>query len=185
MDYGFLDGQPFWIVYAALFAIAFARTQTIYWIGRGVGAGLHRSRMAERIGERLARAERLINRFGPPVVTVSYATVGIQSAIHLSAGAMRMSYWRYLAAMLPGCAGWAAIYSLGGLAVLAVWWDLFLHSPALAAAVGVLVAAAATAVVLLRRRRMRLRGDRPDEVRAAPESAAEAEPERAEDSRSS
>ncbi|GAA4890791.1 DedA family protein [Streptomonospora salina] len=156
MDYGFLDGRPFWIVYAALFAIAFARTQTIYWIGRGVGAGLHRSRTADRIGDRLTRAERMINRFGPPVVTASYATVGVQSAIHLAAGAMRMSYWRYLAAMLPGCAGWAAIYSFGGLAVIAVWWELFLRSPFLAAAAVVLAAAtAASSAALVRRRRRR------------------------------
>jgi|SRR5690625_3039614 len=161
MEYGFLDGQPFWIVYAALFAIAFARTQTIYWIGRGVGAGLHRSRLAERIGDRLGRAERLINRFGPPVVTVSYATVGIQSAIHLSAGAMRMSFWRYLLAMLPGCAGWAAIYSLGGLAVIAVWWELFLHSPYMAAAAIALAAAAAAIAVTLIRRRRRAAGNAP------------------------
>ncbi|MUL42707.1 DedA family protein [Streptomonospora sp. PA3] len=175
MDYGFLDGRPFWIVYAALFAIAFARTQTIYWIGRGLGAGLHRSRLAERVGDRLARAERLINRFGPPVVTVSYATVGVQSAIHLAAGAMRMSFWRYLAAMLPGCAGWAAIYSLGGLAVIAVWWELFLHSPAaVVTATAVLLAAGAAAAVLLRRRRA-----------AESASAAEPAPEAAEDSRAS
>ncbi|WP_461000937.1 DedA family protein, partial [Streptomonospora sediminis] len=133
MDYGFLDGRPFWIGYAALFAIAFARTQTIYWIGRGLGAGIHRSRIADRIGDRLTRAERLINRFGPPVVTASYATIGVQTAIHLAAGAMRMRFGRYLVAMLPGCAGWAAIYSLGGLAVMAAWWELFLRSPYLAA----------------------------------------------------
>lgn len=87
------------------------------------------------------------------MVTLSYATVGFQTAIHLAAGAMRMSFVRYLVAMLPGCAGWAAVYSLGGLAVLAVWWDLFLRSPALAAAAGVLLIAAAVAAVLLARRR--------------------------------
>ncbi|KII00120.1 hypothetical protein LP52_04185 [Streptomonospora alba] len=179
MDYGFLDGRPFWIVYAALFAIAFARTQTIYWIGRGVGAGLHRSRLADRIGDRLTRAERLINRFGPPVVTVSYATVGVQSAIHLAAGAMRMSYWRYLAAMLPGCAGWAAIYSLGGLAVMAVWWELFLRSPYLAAAFGVLAAAAVAALVLIRRRQ----GGASSGTGAAAPSDQATSLDRAEDSR--
>ncbi|MDA0563073.1 VTT domain-containing protein [Streptomonospora sp. S1-112] len=156
MEYEFLNGQPFWIVYAALFVIVFARTQATYWIGRGLGAGLHRSRAGRRLGDRLARAEALINRFGPPVVTVSYATVGFQTAIHLAAGAMRMSFVRYLVAMLPGCAGWAAIYSLGGLAVLAVWWDLFLRSPELAVAAGaVLVVAVVAGVLVARRRRAR------------------------------
>ncbi|WP_017594704.1 DedA family protein [Nocardiopsis potens] len=160
MEYQFLEGQPFWIVYSALFGIVFARTQATYWIGRGLGAGLHRSRWGARLGSRLERAERLIDRFGPPVVTVAYVTVGVQTAIHLVAGAMRMSFPRYLAAMIPGCAIWAAIYSLGGLAVLAVWWNVFLHSPVLAVAlVLLLAAAAAAAATLLRRRRAAQRGD--------------------------
>ncbi|GAA1082570.1 DedA family protein [Nocardiopsis composta] len=156
MEYQFLEGQPFWIVYSALFGIVFARTQATYWIGRGLGAGVHRSRWGSRLGARLERAERLIDRFGPPVVTVAYVTVGVQTAIHLVAGAMRMSFPRYLAAMIPGCAIWAAIYSLGGLAVIAVWWNVFLRSPALAAVLALLLAAgAATAIALARRRRAR------------------------------
>lgn len=155
MEYRFLEGHPFWIVYSALFIIAFLRTQAFYWIGRGIGVRLHRSRFAERVGERLNRAERLINRFGPPVVTCSYATVGLQTAIHLAAGAMRMSFVRYLIAMLPGCALWAAIYTFGGLAVLAVWWNAFLHSPILAVTAAAVLAAAIIGGIRLRRRRTR------------------------------
>ncbi|MFC3995156.1 DedA family protein [Nocardiopsis sediminis] len=155
MEYEFLRGQPFWIVYAALFAIVFLRTQATYWIGRGVGAGLHRSRLGVRAGHRLGRAEHLINRFGPPVVTVSYVTVGFQTAVQLAAGAMRMSFPRYLAAMVPGCAVWAAIYSLGGMAVVAAWWNLFLRSPWLAAGVAAAAAAAVAVALVLRRRRRR------------------------------
>ncbi|GAB3498831.1 DedA family protein [Nocardiopsis coralliicola] len=155
MEYGFLEGQPLWIVYAALFGIVFVRTQATYWIGRGLGAGLHASRFGTRLGGRLTRAERLIDRFGPPVVALAYLTVGIQTAVHLVAGAMRMSFPRYLAAMLVGCALWAGLYSLGGLAVITVWWNMFLHSPALAASTAALVAAVAVTVIALRRRRTR------------------------------
>src|SRR5690625_1580183 len=126
MEYGVLEGRPLWLVYSALFVIVFARTQATYWIGRGVDAGVRRSRYAARLGDRLERAQRLINRFGPPAVTVSYVTFGVQTAVHLAAGAMRMHFVRYLVAMLPGCALWAAIYSLGGMAVLTVWWEAFL-----------------------------------------------------------
>jgi membrane protein DedA with SNARE-associated domain len=64
--------------------------------------------------------------------------------------------------MLPGCALWAAIYSLGGLAVVAVWWRLFLESPALAGGAPAAVLAVLAAVAVLRRRRARSapRGDR-------------------------
>ncbi|MDA2804349.1 DedA family protein [Nocardiopsis suaedae] len=152
MEYGFLEGRPFWIVYSALFAIVFARTQATYWIGRGLGAGVHRSRAGERLGARLGRAERLINRFGPPVVTFAYLTVGVQTAVHLVAGAMRMHFARYLAAMLPGCALWAALHGTVGMAVIAAWWNAFTRSPALAVAL-VLAAVAAVAAVLVYRRR--------------------------------
>ncbi|GAA3988309.1 DedA family protein [Thermobifida alba] len=153
MPYEFLEGRPFWVVYLSLLGIVFARAQATYWLGRGLGAGVHRSRIGRRIGPRLARAENLINRFGPPAVTLCFLTVGVQTAVNLASGAMRMRFTRYLAAMFPGCLAWAAIYSLGGMAVLAAWWGLFLHSPWLAAAATVLVLAAAAAFVAWRRRR--------------------------------
>ncbi|WP_046468099.1 DedA family protein [Allosalinactinospora lopnorensis] len=153
MQYGFLEGQSFLVVYSTLFGIVFLRTQATYWIGRGVGAGLERSRYAERLGERLRRAQKLINRFGPPAVTVSYVTWGVQTAVHFAAGAMRMHFVRYLVAMLPGCALWAAIYSLGGMAVLGVWWNLFVHSPCVAVAAAVLLAALTAGGVYLNRRK--------------------------------
>ncbi|RNL84851.1 DedA family protein [Halostreptopolyspora alba] len=153
MEYGFLEGRPMWLVYSALFVIVFVRTQVTYWIGRGVDAGVRRTRYAARLGGRLERAQRLINRFGPPAITVSYATWGVQTAAHLAAGAMRMHFPRYLMAMLPGCALWAAIYSLGGMAVLVVWWNAFLSSPALATIVSLVVAAAVVTLVVVRRRR--------------------------------
>lgn len=152
MEYQFLEGHSLWIVYSALFTIVFARTQATYWIGRGLGAGVRRSKLGARLGGRLDRAERLINRFGPPVVTVAYVTVGVQTAIHLTAGAMRMAFPRYLLAMIPGCAIWAAIYSLGGMAVLAVWWGVFTRSPELAITAAALLAAAAAVLLWLRRR---------------------------------
>ncbi|WP_236540303.1 DedA family protein [Spiractinospora alimapuensis] len=119
------------------------------------------------MGNRLDRAESLINRFGPPVVTVAYVTVGIQTAIHLAAGAMRMHFVRYLLAMIPGCAIWAAIYSLGGMYVVAVWWRTFLESPGLAVAVAVAALAGAGAWLYWRRRR---------DTHAADEPTTEREP---------
>ena len=151
--YGFLDGRPFWVVYLSLFAIVLARAQATYWLGRAIGAGVHRSALARRLGSRLARAERLVGRYGPPAVTVSFVTVGLQTAMNLVAGTMRMRFGRYLLAMVIGSLVWALLYSLGGLAVLAAWWHLFTTSPALAITIAVLAAAVITALVLHRRTR--------------------------------
>ncbi|TQN30858.1 membrane protein DedA with SNARE-associated domain [Haloactinospora alba] len=153
MDYGFLEGEPFWTVYLVLGVIALLRTQTIYWLGRFLGKGVRRSRLAIRLGERLDRAQRMIDRFGPPAVTLSYLTVGIQSAIHLTAGAMRMSFPRYLAAALPGSALWAAVYSLGGMAALTLWWRAFLRSPLVAVTAATLLLLLAIVLLVVWRRR--------------------------------
>ncbi|GLU46664.1 DedA family protein [Nocardiopsis ansamitocini] len=153
MPYAFLDGQPYWVVYFSLLGIVLARAQMTYWIGRGVGAGLHRSRLAERIGAKLAKAEHLINRFGPPAVTFSFLTVGIQTAVNLAAGAMRMAFPRYLVAMFVGCLIWAGIYSVGVVVVLNALRGLFLHSPSLAVAAVLLLLGGLALVLWWRRSR--------------------------------
>lgn len=155
--YGFLAGLPFWQVYLSLLGIVLVRAQATYWIGRAIGAGVQRTGFAHRLGARLGRAERLVGRYGPPAVTVSFVTIGLQTAVNLVAGAMRMRFPRYLVAMVVGSLIWALLYSLGGLAVIATWWDLFTRSPVLAVAVAVVVVAAAAAVVAWRRARTRAR----------------------------
>lgn len=149
MEYGFLKGQPLWIVYLSLFCIAFLRAQATYWIGRGLGAGLDRSRFARRLGARLHRAEALVNRFGPPAVTLSFLTWGLQTAINLAAGATRMRLPRYLVALAFGSLIWAAVYSVGLVAAA----NLFLHSPYLVGAAVLLAAATAAGYLWWRRRR--------------------------------
>lgn len=147
--YGFLDGLPFWAVYLSLFGIVLARAQATYWIGRAIGAGVHRSALARRLGSRLGRAEDLVGRYGPPAVTVSFVTVGLQTAINLVAGTMRMRFVRYLVAMLAGCLVWALVYSAG----VATLWSLFTRSPVLAVGVAVVLVAVAAGVIIWRRSR--------------------------------
>ena len=134
MEYGFLSGHPFVVVYLALFGIVFLRAQATYWLGRLLGAGLYRTRLGARIEPRLERSRAIIDRYGPPAVTASFLTIGLQTAVNATAGATRMRFIRYLIAMLAGCAAWAAIYSLGGIAILTAWWRAFTYSPALAIA---------------------------------------------------
>ncbi|MFD3686571.1 DedA family protein [Nocardiopsis sp. NPDC058631] len=153
-EFGFLDGQPFWVVYFTLLGVILCRAQATYWIGRGLGAGVTRSRMGARLGPRLDTARRRIDRYGAPVVTLSFCTVGVQTAVNLSAGAMRMRFPRYLAAMFVGCLIWAGLWGviIGG--VVGTWLELFLSSPW--TALGVVAAACVlVGVLVLRRRRTR------------------------------
>jgi hypothetical protein len=70
-----LDGSPLVLTFGVLFGIVFLRAQGTYWIGRAVTSGLLHSRLADRItGPRTTRAIVALNRWGLPVVTISFLT---------------------------------------------------------------------------------------------------------------
>ena len=110
---------PFWQAFLALFASAMVRSNGTYWVGRGAIASWRRYRGAH--GEPTARAEALLRRLGPAAVTLSYLTVGIQTAIHLTAGVMRMPLRWYVPAAVVGSVVWAVLYATVGLAVVQAW----------------------------------------------------------------
>lgn len=112
-------GLPLWLGIATMFAIVVARAQATYWLGRAAGSGFGQTRWAERLGrERIAQAEVFVARYGPAAVTLSFLTVGVQTAVNAIAGASRMPFGRYLVAMLAGSALWAVIWTVGGLSVI-------------------------------------------------------------------
>jgi len=114
-----LAALPFWQAFLALFASAMVRSNGTYWVGRGAVAGWRRYRGTH--GDLTTRAEGLLRRFGPFAVTLSYLTVGIQTAIHLTAGVMRMPLRWYLPAAVVGSTLWAVLYATVGLAVVQAW----------------------------------------------------------------
>ncbi|MCA1782695.1 MAG: DedA family protein [Dermatophilaceae bacterium] len=123
------EGWPFWIVFVVLFFGAFIRGNATYWVGRAIRSGGARSRFAtmlERPG--MARAERWVRTVGPPAVSLGFLTVGVQTAINLSAGVLRMPQRRWLPAVTVGALLWATLYTTVGLAFFAAllgeveWW---------------------------------------------------------------
>lgn len=98
------------------------RGGTTYAIGRGVRSVTDRkSSVLDRPG--VKQAEVIVNRFGPFAVTFGFATVGVQTAINVAAGSLRMSLWRFIPALVTGALLWATIYVTVGLAVLATIWQ--------------------------------------------------------------
>ncbi|MFH8760408.1 DedA family protein [Streptomyces atroolivaceus] len=138
----------------ALYVIVLLRAGGTYAVGWLAGAGARRSKFAGRISSaKFARAERAIQRWGAPVVAVSFLTVGFQTAANFLAGSMRMPLRRYLPALLVGGAAWALIYATAGLGVLQVLGRLFAERTALGvSAVAVLLCAVCGMVVYRRRR---------------------------------
>lgn len=155
-----LEGFPFWAVYAVAFCIVMARAQATYWLGRGVARGMGGTRVAHLLASpRAFRVIDRVHRWGPPAVTVSFLTVGVQTAVNLAAGYLRMPFGRYLVAMTFGCLLWAAVWTTVGTAVVYGAILLFLLHPAALAAAGVLLAG--VTAWLLHRRRARSRGPGP------------------------
>ncbi len=117
-----VSGLPIPVAFAVLFVIVMIRANATYWIGRGLRAGAARSRWGVRLDSaRMPRARRLVTRWGPIAVTLSFMTIGLQTAINAYAGAMRMPMRRYGPAVVAGSILWATIYSsLGTMIVVAL-----------------------------------------------------------------
>ncbi|WP_333620176.1 DedA family protein [Dietzia sp.] len=117
---------PFAIAYAILFVIVFARANATYWLGRGATAGGSRF---ERIRARLEspsmdRARDIVARWGVAAVPLCFLTVGVQTAVNLLAGAMKMPLRRYFPAVALGSLIWALIYATAGTVLFTLLWRL-------------------------------------------------------------
>lgn len=142
---------PYLVVVAALFVIVMFRANGTYWLGRGMAAGVKRTRLSRLLeSKHYATASRWLGRWGAPAVAISFLTVGVQTMINLAAGVTRMPLRRYLPAVIVGSIMWAFIYgSVGFLSLIAiqVMWQ---RSPVLVIVLAV-VAVAGLAWAVLRR----------------------------------
>ncbi|MEU5216570.1 VTT domain-containing protein [Streptomyces sp. NPDC020807] len=142
------------ITAATLYVIVLLRAGGTFALGWLTAAGARRSRFAARMSSpKFQRVEQAIQRWGSPVVAVSFLTVGFQTAANFLAGTMRMPLRRYLPALFLGGAAWALIYATAGLGVLALLGRLFAEQTALGVAAVAVLALAVCGTVLYRRRR--------------------------------
>jgi len=150
-----ITGLPFVVAAAILTGVAAVRSQTTYWLGRGIRAGVVRGAWAQRLASDKQRLvlDRL-ERWGWPLIPVSFLTLGFQTAVQLTAGLIGWRWPRYTLAAIPGWIAWGCVYAAGGLAAFAglvvlvrqSWW-----------VVALVVAGVAGAVVVVVRRRRQAR----------------------------
>lgn len=142
---------PYLVVVAALFAIVMLRANGTYWLGRGMTAGAQRTRLAQVLASKhYANAARWLGRWGAPVISLSFLTVGLQTVVNLAAGVTGMPLRRYLPAVTVGSVLWAFLYATVGFIGWAAVIKLWQFSPA--ALVCVVVLAAVGIVWALTRR---------------------------------
>ena len=108
---------PFVWAFLILFGIVMLRSNATYWAGRGLAAGGRKTKLQKHLDSpAVMRAEKIIARWGAPAVSVSFLTIGVQTAINTSAGLGRMPLRRYIPATVIGSIAWATIYATIGLA---------------------------------------------------------------------
>lgn len=143
---------PFGWIYLFFVAGAASRSQAMYWIGRGATEGAIRTRLSFILESRhMGTARRAVERWGMPIVPLSFLTIGFQSAVQVTAGLLRVKWLRFTLWSVPGWLVWALIYAAGGTVVIWAFLELAMHSPWIL--VGLVVAVATVAVTMLWRRR--------------------------------
>lgn len=142
------------IIYAALFCIVFPRASATYAIGRGLIAGVARTRFSSKTqSPGYQRATELVARYGAPVVAVSFLTVGFQTLALLAAGGLKMPLKRFIPGLVVGSALWALLYGTVGFVGFELWMVAYEFSPPLA--IGGTIAAVVAVVGLILSRRIR------------------------------
>ena len=146
-------GQPFLIAASFLTGVAGVRSQCTYWLARAIRAGVVRTAWAEKLAsDQEQRAVRKLEKWGWPLIPVSFVTIGFQTAVQLAAGLVGWRWLPYTLAALPGWIIWGCLYAAGGLATFVglatlarqAWWLAVL---AVVLLIGIIVL-----VVTLRRR---------------------------------
>ncbi|MDR0782443.1 MAG: hypothetical protein LBE83_01615 [Propionibacteriaceae bacterium] len=146
-------GQPFLIAAGCLTGLAGFRSQCTYWLGRGIRAGVVRGRWADKLtSEKERSVVAKLEKWGWPLIPLSFLTLGFQTAVQLTAGVIGWRWLRYTLAAIPGWILWGCLYAAGGLAVFVAFFTLagiswWLFVLVLLALIGLIVA-----IIMLRRR---------------------------------
>lgn len=165
-----LQGWHVGWVYAFFVLGAALRSQSLYWLGRGITAGVVRTRWRHLLeGERTRRAVAAVERWGMPIVPLSFLTVGFQSAVHGACGLLGLRWLRYTLWAVPGWLVWALVWSLAvvGSSMAAVWAGARLAARSPWALAGALVVLGVVVWLLVRALRRRSATRVADEVAQA------------------
>ena len=123
-----LSNFPFWGAWIFMYVLGTLRGQGTYWIGRGASSAVthvgseeeHDSKWAQikawLNSDRTKTGRTLVHKIGVVAVPLSYLTVGLQTAVLAAAGLVRIQWWKFTVAQIPGAIAWATIYSGVGLA---------------------------------------------------------------------
>ena len=152
----FWRGWPYPVAIVTLFAVVLLRAGATYALGRAAQTGARRTRIARLMARPgFARVQDLVARWGAPLVTVSFLTVGVQTLVNLVAGMTQMPLRRYLPALALGSVLWAWLYATVGFATFSAWRELYARFPMTTVVVTALLVGGLSAYVLRQVRQRR------------------------------
>jgi membrane protein DedA with SNARE-associated domain len=149
-----IESQPFIVVALFLTAVAGFRSQLTYLLGRGIRAGLVRAAWAQKLAsDKERKAVNQLEKWGWPLIPLSFLTVGFQTAVQLTAGLIGWRWLPYTLSAVPGWILWGVMYAAGGLAAFIGIVTLAQKSWWLAALVILLVAGIIVVLIVRKRKR--------------------------------
>jgi len=145
---------PWFVVATGLFVVVMARANGTYWLGRLMAEGTRRTRWRSLLDSPgYHQSQAWLERWGAPVVTLCFLTVGVQTLVNLAAGVGRMPLRRYLPAVTLGCILWAMMYATLGFVGFTSFKALHAWNPTLAWTLLVVAVVALVTLVLVTMRR--------------------------------
>lgn len=161
---------PLLVVWLIMYGIILCRAGATYVLGRLARGGLAKSPRIRALlaSEGYAKAEERVNRWGAPVVAISFLTVGFQTLANLAAGTTRMPWLRYAAALAVGGAAWATVYSVVGFAGFRAIMLAYRQAPVLTLSVAAVIVVTLVVLLVVTGRKRSARRERAPEETAEP-----------------
>jgi membrane protein DedA with SNARE-associated domain len=145
----FWRGWPYPVAVATLFLVVLLRAGATYALGRAAQSGARRTRIARLMARPgFTRVQEMVARWGAPLVTASFLTVGIQTLVNLVAGMTQMPLRRYVPALALGSLLWGFLYATVGFATFSAWRELYARYPTVTIVITALLLGVLAAYVL-------------------------------------
>ncbi|MCL2112797.1 MAG: hypothetical protein FWH31_02485 [Streptococcaceae bacterium] len=110
---------PLWQATLFLFIVVFFRAQMTFWLGKLMYKGILKTNLSKNTtrSEEKRAGIAALQKYGWPVIPLSFLTVGFQSVVQIGAGLLDWNWFKYTLVALPGYLAWGFIYAFGGLAL--------------------------------------------------------------------
>ncbi|MFK4783310.1 SNARE-associated domain-containing protein [Lactococcus petauri] len=108
---------PLWQATLFLFIVVFFRAQMTFGLGKLTHMGILKTKWGKKAekSEENRAGMLALQKYGWPVIPLSFLTVGFQTVVQLAAGMLDWKWSKYTLVALPGYLAWGFVYAAGGL----------------------------------------------------------------------